>query len=101
MFSETLTRYHTNFPGHQYICWHFGTGARKRAYTQYKELKQWWKDSVDTTNEQGEVRIYGHTNVTPADYSVSVTLSEDSHIVLFKLKFAPVDDLSLPFRGAA
>jgi hypothetical protein len=93
MFSEKLTRIVTHDNSHTYIATHAGYGARKKAYAQYKELKQWWKESVDETDERGGVAINGNTGVSPADYTVCVRFTDEKNALLFKLRFEHEDNL--------
>ncbi|SAK46663.1 hypothetical protein AWB76_00951 [Caballeronia temeraria] len=90
MLSERLTRVRSG-NGHEYTAFFSGQGARTNTYALLRELRQWWKDCVDKTDEAGSVEIYGNTDVTPADYRIFVKLTKDSNVVLFKLRFDPKD----------
>jgi len=101
MFHEKLTRYYAHDNSHFYMAHHCGTGGRKSAYAQLKELRQFWKDCVDTTNEDGKVWISAYTKVSPVDYMVCINLTDPKNVVLFKLAIPHVDDLPTIIKSQA
>lgn len=84
MFPEKLTRFPTGDERYVYVAGFHSAGARKCAYALYKDLKQWWKTSVDTTNEQGEVCIVRHDW---GGYHVEISFTDGKNVLLFKLRF--------------
>ncbi|MEX3840257.1 hypothetical protein [Paraburkholderia sp. BR10882] len=84
MLSEKLSRVLVGDDSYVYVAQFHSIGARKRAYALYKQLKEWWKSCVDTTDEQGEVSITLHEW---GGYHVDVRFTDEKNVVLFKLAF--------------